>query len=162
MLHSVAIRIAIVVCALAGSASAQNVTGSIDGVVRDPAGGVVPGAAVRATNTGTSALFRAITNAEGQYAIRTIPIGVYDLVVEAAGFKKFQTTGIRVQVDEVSRVDAELSVGAATESVTVTGEAVTVDTESATLKSVVDQRRIEELPLNGRNATQLMRLIVGV
>jgi len=121
-----------------------------------------PGANVRATNTGTRAVFRTTTNSEGQYAIRTIPVGLYDLAVEAAGFKRFETTAIRVQVDELARVDAELSVGASTESVTVVGEVVTVDTESATLKSVVDQRRIEQLPLNGRNATQLMRLIVGV
>ncbi len=162
MNHRIAIRVVLALCAWGITAHAQNITGSISGVVRDPTGGVVPGATVRATNRGTSAVFRAVANAEGQYAIRTIPIGVYDLWVEAAGFKKFETTGVRVQVDEVARVDAELSVGATGESVTVVGEVVTVDTESATLKNVVDQRRIEELPLNGRNATQLMRLIVGV
>ena len=160
MNRSVVIRFVLALYAL--SAYAQNTTGSIIGVVRDPAGGVIPGASVRATNTGTRAVFQTVTNAEGQYAIRTIPIGLYDLAIEAAGFKRFETTAIRVQVDELARVDAELSIGAPTESVTVAGEVVSVDTETATLKSVVDQRRIEQLPLNGRNATQLMRLIVGV
>jgi len=162
MNRRVSIRFVLALYASSLASYAQNTNGSIGGVVRDPAGGVIPGANVRATNTGTGAIFRTVTNGEGQYAIRTIPIGLYDLAVEAAGFKRFETTGIRVQVDELARVDAELSVGGATESVTVSGEVVTVDTESATLKSVVDQRRIEQLPLNGRNATQLMRLIVGV
>src|SRR6266404_4618024 len=160
MMNRNVIRFVLALYALA--AYAQNTTGSIAGVIRDPAGGVIPGANVRATNTGTRAVFRTTTIGEGQYAIRTIPVGLYDLAVEAPGFKRFETTAIRVQVDELARVDAELSVGASTESVTVVGEVVTVDTESATLKSVVDQRRIEQLPLNGRNATQLIRSVVGV
>src|SRR5437870_507712 len=142
MNRNAAIRFVLVLWGL-GYAYAQNITGSISGVVRDPAGGVIPGANVRATNSGTRAVFRTVSNGEGQYAIRTIPIGLYDLAIEAAGFKRFETTAIRVQVDELARVDAELSVGASTESVTVVGEVVAVDTESATLKSVVDQRRIE-------------------
>ena len=157
-----AFRLLLLLCALAAVVSAQNVTGTIAGVVRDPSGAVVPGATVRAINTGTSASFQATTNSEGQYAIRTIPIGEYKLEVEAAGFKKYETTGIRLQVDEVARMDVPLNVGAATESVTVSSEAVTVDTETATLKNVVDQKRIQDLPLNGRNPTQLMRLVVGV
>ena len=89
-------------------------TGSVVGVVRDPTGAVVPGAYVRATNTGTSANFQATSNSEGQYAIRTIPIGEYKIEVEASGFKKYETTGIRLQVDEIARVDIPLTVGAAT------------------------------------------------
>ena len=155
-------RISIPLFCLVAAAHAQNVTGTISGVVRDPTGAVVPNAVLRATNTGTSASFQAVSNSEGQYAIRTIPIGEYELEAEAAGFKKWETAGIRLQVDEIARVDIVLSVGAATESVTVTGDVVNVDTETATLKNVVDQRRIEDLPLNGRNATQLMRLVAGV
>src|SRR5947207_5857222 len=89
-------------CAIATISYAQNVTGSIGGVVRDPSGAVVPGATVRATNTGTSATFQAASNSEGQYAIRTIPIGEYKMEVEASGFKKFETTGIRLLVDETA------------------------------------------------------------
>ena len=155
-------RSLLLLCVLTPLTFAQNVTGSIVGVVRDPSGAVVPNAIVRAINTGTRASFQGTSNNEGQYAIRTIPIGEYKVEVEAQGFKKYETTGIRLQVDEVARVDIPLSVGAATESVTVTSEAVSVDTESASLKNVVDQKRIQDLPLNGRNATQLMRLVVGV
>src|ERR1044071_2162330 len=156
------ISVCMALSAFVTTSYAQNVTGSIVGVVRDPSGAVVPGATIRAINTGTSATFQGTSNTEGQYAIRTIPIGEYKLEAEAAGFKKYETTGIRLQVDEIARMDIPLSVGAATESVTVSSEAVTVDTETATLKNVVDQKRIQELPLNGRNPTQLMRLVVGV
>jgi outer membrane receptor protein involved in Fe transport len=88
-------------------------------------------------------------------------VGVYDVTVEAAGFQNFTMRGIRLQVNETIRVDANLSVGTSSETVTVVAEAVVVDTISPTLKAVVDQKRIEELPLNGRNPTQLMRLVVG-
>ena len=144
------------------AAFGQNVTASLTGVVRDATGAVVPNATVKAVNTGTNADFQGVTNAEGQYTIRTMPVGLYTVTIEAPGFKKHETSGIRLQVDEVARVDATLGVGAATETVTVSGAVVPVDTETSTLKTVVDQKRIEELPLNGRNATQLMRLVVGV
>ena len=148
---------------LAGSAGwAQNVSGSITGVVTDSSGGVVPSAKATARNTGTAAVFTALTSADGVYFLRNLPVGEYDIVVEAGGFQKFEVKDIRLQVNEVSRLDVRLSVGATTETVTVQANAVTVDTTTSTLKAVVDQKRIEELPLNGRNATQLMRLIVGV
>lgn len=148
-------------CAIASS-SGQNVTGTISGVVRDPTGATVPNASVRAINIGTSASEQATTNGEGQYALRTMPVGEYKVEVEAAGFKRYEGSGIRLQVDEIARVDVTLTVGGTSESVTVSAETVHIDTDTATLKNVVDQKRIEELPLNGRNATQLMRLVVGV
>ncbi|MCC7155240.1 MAG: carboxypeptidase regulatory-like domain-containing protein, partial [Bryobacterales bacterium] len=148
---------------VAGSANlvSQNVTASISGVVTDATGAVVPNIPVVATNEGTGAHFQAATDGNGQYSIRAIPIGSYTLTAEARGFKRFETKGIRVQVNEVARVDISLTVGATTETITVSSEVVTVDTTTAVLKSVVDQKRIEDLPLNGRNPTQLMRLIVG-
>jgi hypothetical protein len=141
---------------------AQDVTGAITGLVKDSSGGVVPNAKIAAINTGTKARFEVTSDADGGYTARTLPIGVYDLQVAANGFKGFNATAIRVQVNEVVRVDVTLQVGASVESVTVTAAAVNVDTSSQTLKTVVDQKRIEELPLNGRNPTQLMRLVAGV
>src|SRR5690349_23892298 len=93
------ISVCLALSALVTTSYAQKVTGSIVGVARDPTGAVVPGATVRAINTGTSASFQATANAEGQYAIRTIPIGEYRMEVEAPGFKKYETSGIRLQVD---------------------------------------------------------------
>jgi hypothetical protein len=154
--------LAIVLVFVAGiPAFSQNVTGSISGVVHDPSGGVVPAITVVAVNEGTGARFQTTTDADGQYTIRAVPIGVYTLSAEAPGFKRFETRGVRLQVNEVARVDLNLAIGATTETVTVASEIVTVDTTTAVLKSVVDQKRIEELPLNGRNPTQLVRLIVG-
>src|SRR4051812_16562476 len=155
-------RLLLLLLVAACAAFGQNVTASLTGVVRDASGGVVPNATVKAINTGTNAEFQSVTNAEGQYTIRTMPVGLYTVTIEAPGFKKHETSGIRLQVDEVARVDATLGLGAATETVTVSGAVVPVDTETSTLKTVVDQKRIEELPLNGRDATQLMRLVVGV
>jgi outer membrane receptor protein involved in Fe transport len=142
--------------------SAQNVTGSISGVVTDGTGAVVPNVQVRAVNSGTHATFQGASNSEGIYNIRAIPIGTYDVVAEASGFKRYEARGIRLQVNEIARVDVALALGATVESITVSGQAVTVDTTTATLKTVVDQKRIAELPLNGRNPTQLMRLVAGV
>ena len=138
-------------CLGASLGFSQNVTGSIAGVVRDPSGSVVPSITVHAINEGTGARFETTTDSDGQYTIRAVPIGVYSLTAEAQGFKRFETRGVRLQVNEVARVDINLAIGATTETVTVASEVVTVDTTTAVLKSVVDQKRIEDLPLNGRN-----------
>ena len=144
------------------SAFSQNINGTFTGVISDATGGVTPNANITARNVATAAMFSAKSDEVGAYVLRNIPVGVYDITGELPGFQKFEAKGVRVQVGEVIRVDMRLSVGNATETVTVNAATNTVDTTSSTLKSVVDQKRIEELPLNGRNATQLMRLIVGV
>ena len=140
------------------AALAQNVAGSITGVVTDSSGGTVPAARATARNAGTGASFNAQADADGTYWLRNLPVGAYNITVEAGGFQKFEAKDVRLQVNEVARIDVKMSVGAITETVTVQGNAVTVDTTTSTLKAVDDQKRIEELPLNGRNATQLMRL----
>ncbi len=144
-----------------GALTAQNVTGSIAGVCSDPSGAVIPGITVVAVNEGTGERFESSTDSAGQYVIRALPIGFYRLSAEAQGFKRFETRGIRVQVNEVARVDITLELGSPVETVTVTSQVVTVDTTTGILKTVVDQKRIEELPLNGRNPLQLVRLVAG-
>ncbi len=140
----------------------QSIYGSFTGVVTDSSGSVAPNALVSARNTGTAAVFTARSDGEGVYWVRNLPVGIYDITGELPGFQKYEVKGVRVQVDEVVRVDMKMNVGATAESITVEAATTTVDTTSATLKAVVDQKRIEELPLNGRNAAQLMRLITGV
>lgn len=142
--------------------AAQNVTASISGLVQDQSGGAVPAALVTATNTGTQAAFTAKTDEQGAYVFRSLPVGLYDVRAEAPGFQRAEAKGIRLQVNDALRQDFTLNVGSAAESITVTGAAVTVDTTTATLRTVVDQKRIEELPLNGRNPLQLMTLVAGV
>jgi len=140
----------------------QNIYGTFTGVVTDQSGAVLPNVAVTITNTGTNAVFHATTGEEGVYSINTLPVGVYNLSATTGGFKKFETRNVRLQVNEVVRVDMPMVLGETAETVTVSGAAVNVDTTTATLKTVIDQKRIEDLPLNGRNPTQLMRLVAGV
>src|SRR5262245_57882335 len=101
----------------ASFAFSQNVTGSIAGVVRDPSGSVIPSITVLAINEGTGARFQTTTDSDGQYTIRAVPIGVYSLSAEAQGFKRFETGGVRLQVNEVARVDLTLAIGATSETV---------------------------------------------
>ncbi len=143
-------------------ASAQTTTGGVTGVVRDAGGGVLPGVTVTATHEATNAVTTAVTNEVGIYSLRGLPVGRYLVVAALTGFQGSKNTDVVVRVNEDVRLDIALSVGAVTDSVTVSGKASTVDTTTGTLKTIVDQERIENLPLNGRNAAQLMTLVAGV
>ncbi len=145
-----------------GTALRADVTGSIDGIVKDATGAVAVNVEVVVVNEGTNAVSRATTDSTGAYFVRLLPVGVYQLTVEPKGFKKFIARDLRVQVNETVRVDITLQVGDVAQTVDVSAVAETVDTQSITLKNVVDQQRIENLPLNGRNPTQLMQLVAGV
>ncbi len=158
---SIPMKALVAVLLLCSTSFAQNVYGVLSGRVLDPSGASVPGATVLAVNAGTNARSTAISSSEGNYTFPALPVGIYELTVEAPGFQQFTVRNIRLQVNENIRIDAPLQVGTAAETVTVEADAVVVDTVSPTLKAVVDEKRIEELPLNGRNATQLMRLVVG-
>jgi hypothetical protein len=157
-----AVTVALVVAALAAPAMAQTTTGGIAGVVRDAGGGVMPGVTVKATHVATNAETMAVTNDVGLYVLRGLPVGRYTVVAELSGFQVARNTDIVVRVNEEVRLDVALTVGAITEVVTVSGMASSVDTSTGTLRTVVDQERIENLPLNGRNPTQLMTLVAGV
>ena len=137
-------------------------TGAITGVTKDESGAVLAGSRVVATNVGTSANFEAVTDENGTYTLRSLPVGEYNVTVETSGFKKTTLTDVTVRVNEEVRLDATLSVGAVSESVTVTAETTLVNTTSSTLKTVIDERRINELPLNGRDPNALVQLVAGV
>ncbi len=140
----------------------QNITASITGAIKDGTGARIPSATVKATNQGTQATFVAAVDSDGTYVFRVLPVGIYQVRFESAGFQPREFRDVRLQVNETARLDATLNVASTNEAITVSGAVVNVDTTSATLRTVVDQKRIEELPLNGRNATQLMRLVAGV
>jgi hypothetical protein len=156
------LTLVVLVLTLSTFVGGQETTGSIYGFVRDPSGAVIPGAQVTATNIGTNATYKATTNAEGDYTLRTLPVGQYKLVAEASGFKRYEVSNILTQVNEISRVDVVMAVGTLSESVEVAAGVVNVNTEDASLRTVIDQRRVEDLPLNGRDPVQLMRLVAGV
>ncbi len=151
-----------VVLSLALPVSGQETTGAITGVVSDPSGAVVTNAEITVVNVGTSATFKTSTNSSGTYILRTLPVGIYRLTAGASGFKRYEATDLMTQVNEITRLDITMSVGDVSESIEVRAPTVNVNTEDASLRTVVDQRRVEDLPLNGRDPVQLMRLVAGV
>ncbi|MCC6365582.1 MAG: TonB-dependent receptor [Bryobacterales bacterium] len=140
----------------------QETTGAITGLITDPSGAVLAGAEVTVVNVGTNASYKTQSNATGNYIFRTLPVGAYRLTAGAPGFKRFEATNLLTQVNEITRLDITMTVGTLSESIEVSAQVVNVNTEDASLRTVVDQRRVEDLPLNGRDPVQLMRLVAGV
>ncbi len=147
---------------LASPATAQTFYGSITGTVTDPTGGVLPGASVTATNTGTNATSSVTTGADGKYRFVNLVPASYLIDTEMPGFKHVTRGPIRVQVESTARVDIALEVGAITETVEVDAEAKLLQTESGELSSVVSGEQVQEMPLNGRNVMNLIALAPGV
>src|SRR5205085_8569857 len=135
--------------------------GSIAGETRDSSGAVIPEAKVTATNTGTNAQRVAITNASGEYAFPSLPPGIYTVTAEKPGFKTLVRSQVEIQVQLNARIDFELQVGQVSESVEVVATSVIL-TENATVGTVIENKRIVELPLNGRNYLQLVSLAPNV
>jgi hypothetical protein len=135
--------------------------GSLLGRVTDPAGAGVAGAQVTATQEGTGFSRAATTDAEGFYVIPSLQPAAYNLAVEAKGFSTTKEHGVTLLADQSLTVNLSLKLGSVTEVVTVTTNAVQVDTSTSSLKQVIEQQRISELPLNGRNAAQLTLLVAG-
>lgn len=143
-------------------AAAQQGRGGIRGTVADTTGAAVSEAAVTVTNAATRASFTVTSNQEGLYSFPSLAVGEYVVTAEKAGFKTAIASGITLQVDQNARVDLKLEIGAVSEVVEVQAAAPLVDTSSATLGKVVENRRISELPLNGRNALALMLVAPSV
>lgn len=145
---------------LAGSALGQSF-GTISGNITDPSGAAVPKAKVVITETGTSFTRTVTANGSGQYVIPNLRPTQYDLTVQATGFRKFTQKNITLLANEAATVDVRLQVGSSVQSVTVASNAVLVNTSTQTLNAVVGSVRMVQLPLNGRNAVQLLNLVPG-
>jgi hypothetical protein len=156
------LKIAVLLCAGTLALSAQTTTGTLFGVARDTSGGVVPSVAITATQVETSLARKTVTDHDGEFLITNLPVGPYTLIAEKAGFRRVLQEGIRVEMNQNARVDFTLSVGQVSESISVTADAIGVDTRSSTVGEVVDRVRVQELPLNGRNAMELARIVPGV
>jgi hypothetical protein len=144
------------------SIRAQVTTTSISGTVIDPSGASVPDADVVATNVGTGLTRVAKTGSAGEYRIDQLPIGQYQVEIASQGFKKFVRKGVTLEINLIARVDASLEVGAASESVAVTGEASLVNTSNAQVGRTVENSEILNLPIVGRNVYTLLSLTPGV
>ena len=125
----------------------QSDRGTITGTITDPLGAVISGAAIEAKNTATGAVFQAATSATGNYTISQLPAGAYELDVTVMGFKKFVRTGLPVEVAGTLRIDAQLEVGAATESVTVTEVAAQLKTEGGEVSHNIATSTLDDLPV---------------
>lgn len=142
--------------------NAQITTTTIIGTVSDNTGAVVVDAKVTATNTGTNLQRSVRTNGQGEYRIEFLPVGVYSVTVEAAGFKKFVHTAITLDVAQTARVDASLNVGSTGETVEVTAASPLVNTSNPELGRTVENEEIVNLPIVNRNIYTLLELTPGV
>jgi hypothetical protein len=133
-------------------------TSQISGTVHDETGAAIPSAQVKATQTATGAVRTVRSGADGGYVLSNLPIGPYMLEVSKEGFTKFVQTGIVLQVDSNPVLDLTLKVGAVTEQVTIEAAAAQVETRSTGVGQVVDNQRISEMPLNGRQPIELVFL----
>src|SRR5580700_8020557 len=141
---------------------AQKDAGAIVGVVRDSSGAVVADAKVTVTDVDHGTQLTLSTNHEGEYVAGPLKIGHYTVTVERQGFKKAIAGPVELNIQDRVSVDLKLEPGKATETVTVSAEGTQLETETSDLGQVVDSRRINALPLNGRNYAQLALLGTGV
>ena len=136
--------------------------GTIQGVVSDNSGAVISNAKVTVANVKTSVEHSVQTNASGFYSVPFLVPGTYNVRAEAAGFAEKQLQNLVLNVGATARADFQLAVGAVTESVQVSAAAAILTTETTTVGQVIDNKRVVELPLNGRNYLELAQLTVGV
>src|SRR5215472_17205987 len=151
-----------ILCLGVQSLSAQVDTGTIVGVVTDQSGAVIAGAKATLTNLGTNAALSTTTAADGSYKFSPVKIGNYKVDISYQGFQSATQRNVVVNVGSDSLANFQLRPGSVTETVEVTGTAPVLETQSAAVGQVVDQRNVDSLPLNGRNFTFLAQLSAGV
>src|SRR5436190_23686414 len=141
---------------------AQQFRGSISGRVLDQQQAAVPGAKIHAVESETGAKFQTVTNGDGTYVLTFLPPGPYSVAAEAAGFKRYVNAQLRVTTNEREQLDITLEVGTIDQSVTVSAEASMLDTASSSTGQVINQRQLENMPINGRAPLVLAQLAYGV
>jgi len=149
--------------ALVGSTVVRaDVTGSILGVVRDKSQAVVAGVQIVATNAETNLTRDTVSGPDGSYRLLALPAGTYKVTATASGFQQYTTTGIDVKVNDQLRIDITLEVGSVQQEVSVSANAVQVETASTQLGDVIESKKMLALPLNGRSYIDLLGLQAGV
>lgn len=138
------------------------VAGSISGTVRDPSGSVVPNADVTVRELNTGIFYETHTDARGSYTLPVLPVGRYELDVQASGFQTYQRKDIALDTDAALTLDASLAIGQFTQTVSVTDNSLHVETVSTQLGEVISGRQMAAVPLNGRSFTDLLSLQPGV
>ena len=156
------VLLAVFLTLCSGAAWAQVSTAELFGTVADSTGAVIQNAKVTAANADTSVSREVTTDSAGNYIFTLLQPGTYNLTVESPGFRKLVQSGVVLQVNQRARIDLTMQVGQVTETVEVAAAAPLLESQSSSLGSVIDQRFVGELPLNGRNFVQLAILSPGV
>jgi hypothetical protein len=141
---------------------AAQIQGTLSGYVKDATGAFVANASIRLTNERTGAVRTAVSDAEGFYQVLGLVSGTYAIETEVPGFKKYRNAGVTLRLDENVRADIPLEVGQVTEAVEVSAQAALIDTRSSQTAATIDDRRIVDLPLRGRNVFSLAATLPGV
>ena len=157
-----AVLLSIPLMLVAGPATSQSFYGSLISVSQDAQGGVIPGATVVLTNTATTERREGVSAEDGTARFVNLVPGTYRLEVELAGFQRFVRDGIAVNIQTTPRIEATLQLGSLQETVSVTGESPLLQTENASVGTVVGARAVQELPLNGRNVLNLISVAPSV
>src|SRR3989449_6844288 len=152
---------ATVILALAAATNAQTFRGAINGTVTDPSGAVVPNAQVKATETATSIDHNTVTTGDGQFAFQDIPLGMYKVSVTATGFAPYTVDKVEVSAGTIYTLPIKLSVGQAAATVEVSAAALTMDTTTQTQTMTIASDVVQDIPLNGRDFTQLISVEPG-
>ena len=145
-----------------GVQAQSSTSGNITGTVRDPQGAAVAKAEITLTDEKTGASRTVTTNDDGFYNVPSLPAGTYTITTAPAGFKKTVMPGVELHVSENKTLNIDLQVGQVTETVTVTSDAAPVEVRSGEVSSLISQKQVTELPLNGRNYAQLALMVPGV
>ncbi|MBI1898729.1 MAG: TonB-dependent receptor [Acidobacteria bacterium] len=145
-----------------GPAAGQVTTAKFFAAVHDPSGAAIQGALVILTNEGTNAAYKKTTDAGGEVIFDVLPVGSYSIMIEAPGFKRFQSKGIALAASQQAQQTFTLEVGAVTETVTVEGTAPLVSTTSSEQRESLTNMQVVELPISRRNVTSVLRVAPGV
>src|SRR5216684_648716 len=156
------VALAVVLFVAAVPAFAQLSTASLNGVVRDPSGAVLPGASVVVRNVETGVQRTTVSNNAGNYVFLDLNPGRYTLQVKAGGFSEKNISEFVLGVNQTATIDIALSVGSENQAITVEASAEQLQVSNADLGTVIGTRQVNDLPLNGRNFTQLLSLTPGV
>ena len=151
-----------VLLAVSGSALAQTSSTSLQGTVSDPSGSAIQGATAVLVNAGSMAERATVTGGQGEYNFLALPPGTYTLTISAKGFTRYEQKDIQLLVNTPATVNVRLKVGAATETVTVTGEAPALNLVDASIGNSFNQTQVRDIPLEGRNVPEMLSLQAGV